>query len=655
MTKKYLITTALSFIAALAQAQNKQTDTTKTARPLTEVEINADSKFSLSRKESGRPVIKITREDIDRQAATSVADLLNQYAGIEINGARSNAGQNLGYFIRGGNNRQVSILIDGAQVSDASFISSEFDLRLLDLSQIEEIEILKGASSSLYGANASTAVINIKLREEYKKNWSLSASAFTGTNQSSEDQDFAVDHANTSFYLSGRGDNGLTYGAGLGYQITDGLSAVESPNEEEQFAGDRYEKINLIGRIGYDNKDDFKITSYLSFDEFENDFDGFDFTNQPFESYNRQWRWGTNMVWQPLEKLTLTYNDVSTHTRRDTRSNFPSLFNADGYSLDLYGSYDFQLAEEIGLKTLVGFNYRSDQFESFSAPSAESPLQQNLTKENTKTQIYDPYASVFLSTGFGLNINAGARFHGHENYDGQLIYHLNPSYGIEINDDLTLKLYGSYSTAYITPSLFQLFDPTFGNEDLQPEENRTLEGGIEFLSGNFRLTASYFTRDEENLVVFVTDPDTFASQYTNVASDLTARGIEISGEYRWEKLRASANYTFIERDQSTLLRLPKHKANASVGYQVLDRTNFTFRYQYNDDRNDLFFNNSTFTSDAVILDSYHLLDLDITHRLEKHPLTLFAGISNLLNEEYQELFGYQTRGRNVKVGLRVDL
>ncbi|MEP3043404.1 TonB-dependent receptor, partial [Nonlabens ulvanivorans] len=160
MNKKIIAMSAMMVAAVSGIAQ-----VDSTATKLDQVLISADSKFELTRKDSGKPVIKITRADIEAQSAASLADLLNQYAGIEMNGARSNAGQNLGYFVRGGSTRQVAFLIDGAQVSDASNISNEFDIRLVDLNQIEEIEILKGAASTLYGANASTAVINIKLRK----------------------------------------------------------------------------------------------------------------------------------------------------------------------------------------------------------------------------------------------------------------------------------------------------------------------------------------------------------------------------------------------------------------------------------------------------------------------------------------------------------
>lgn len=130
--------------------------------------VLTDTRFALKRENSGKTVIKISREEIERNQGRTVAELINTKSGFEINGSRSVAGQNLGYFIRGGNNRQVLVLIDGVQVNDPSLVSNEFDLRLLDLNTIESIEIVKGASSTLYGNAAATAVINITTRKASK-------------------------------------------------------------------------------------------------------------------------------------------------------------------------------------------------------------------------------------------------------------------------------------------------------------------------------------------------------------------------------------------------------------------------------------------------------------------------------------------------------
>src|SRR5690606_20058336 len=100
------------------------------------------------RKNSGKVITKITSKDLEKLQGQSIAEIISRTAGVEINGVHSNAGQNLSYFIRGGRNRQVLVLIDGIQVTDGSQIANDYDLRLLNIDQVESIEILKGASST---------------------------------------------------------------------------------------------------------------------------------------------------------------------------------------------------------------------------------------------------------------------------------------------------------------------------------------------------------------------------------------------------------------------------------------------------------------------------------------------------------------------------
>ena len=146
-------------------AQQKDSIASKTE--LDEVVIS-DSKFALPKEKSGKVITKITTEDLKMKQGQSVATILNSVAGVEINGSQSAAGKNLGYYIRGGKSNQVLILIDGIPVTDASGISLEYDLRLLPAEQVESIEIMKGASSTLYGTGAATGVINIRLKKSGK-------------------------------------------------------------------------------------------------------------------------------------------------------------------------------------------------------------------------------------------------------------------------------------------------------------------------------------------------------------------------------------------------------------------------------------------------------------------------------------------------------
>ena len=111
----------------------------------------------------------------------------------------------------------------------------------------------------------------------------------------------------------------------------------------------------------------------------------------------------------------------------------------------------------------------------------------------------------------------------------------------------------------------------------------------------------------------------------------------------------TANYTFTQADKRFALRIPEHKVNASVQFQPGVNTNFSLSYQYNTDREDRFFNSDTFEQESVTLDAFGLLDFYVSQQVSKN-LQLFAHLSNLLDEEYEELYRYSTRGRNLRLG-----
>jgi len=78
--------------------------------------VVSDSRFKLKRENSGKTVIKISQQEIERNQGRTITELINTKSGIEINGSRGVEGQNLGTFVRGGNNRQVLVMIDGVQI-----------------------------------------------------------------------------------------------------------------------------------------------------------------------------------------------------------------------------------------------------------------------------------------------------------------------------------------------------------------------------------------------------------------------------------------------------------------------------------------------------------------------------------------------------------
>ncbi len=644
---KKIVIAAIFAISGLATAQNDQK-----VEQLDSVLL--DTKVRIPRKNSGKVITTINQETLKNSQGQSVAQVINQVAGIEINGSRSNDGQNLGYFVRGGRNRQVLIVIDGVPVNDPSSIANDYDLRLVPAATIQNIEIMKGASSVLYGTNAATAVISITTLPASKNEISAVITSSIGTNVSSEDEIFETDsnieEFNNAIALSGTLGK-VFYNASFNNRFVDGLSAVAAPADAtEAFEKDTFNQYEGQFKLGYNFSKNIKISQFFSYGKFKADFDNFDFTDAANQSITDQERTGGNFTFKHNKGVFVINNNI-TWIEREIVSDFPSKFESRSINLDSYLTYE--LTDE--LTALVGLGYNQSSFDSFSVPFGGTDFEQNIDDNIAEFTMVDPYVNLTYVSKMGFQANAGARFNIHSEYGTNVVYNVNPSYNLGLGEN-NLKFLASYSTAFITPSLFQLHDPSFGNIELQPEENSTIEGGVEYTTDkDLRVSAIYFTRNEKNFVDFITvDPENFIFEYQNIGEEFEASGIEVEVSKKFnERIGVRANYTNTQPDERFASRIPEHKGTATVSYNVGTKSYIGVTYQYVSERDDSFFNNETFATDTVTLDSFGTLDLMAsTHLLSN--MRVFLNLSNLLDEEYEEIYRFQTRGRNARIGFSLN-
>jgi len=641
MNKKVCVLSV--FCTLISSFGFSQQDEETKVEQLDEVVIT-NSRFQIKKEDSGKVITKITQEELQQLQGKSIAEIINSTVGIEVNGTKSNAGQNLSYFVRGGRNRQVIVLIDGIAVTDASQIANDYDLRLLNADQVESIEILKGASSTLYGSGAATAVINITLKKASKKAISANFRSVLGTNQSQDDTNYAIKNFRNSVSVNGSLDK-FSYLASFGNQFTDGLSAVAAGTEKDAFSA-----INGNIKLAYKFSKALKLGVYASFDQYDADFDdGFMFADANNIAISKQHRIGIAPEFKYNKGsivLNAAYNDIE----REFESGFPSKSNAQSVVVDLYNKYKF----DNSFYTVIGVNYQENEMESFSIPYGETDFAQKINPDDAGFTSVDPYVNVVYISDAGVHINAGMRLNNHSEYGSHFVYSVNPSFKKELNSGY-IKGLASYSTAYITPSLYQLFEPSYGNSELDPEENRTIEVGAELgIRGKATFNLVYFNRKETNFIDFV-DLGNWVFQYNTIDDSFTATGIELNADYNFsERLKLKTNATYTKVDEDLNLRIPELKVNAKLNYQLNEATFMSVSYQFNDDRADAFYNSETFASEAVNLGSYSLLDFYLSHKLINNKVTLFANFTNLLNADYQELYGYSTQGRNINLGFNLS-
>ena len=580
------------------------------AKKLEEVVVS-DSRFPFKRSQSGKPIIKINSKTISNFQGLGLSSLLKRYAGIEILGAHTYAGQNKTISLRGGRNRQVLILVDGIRVSDPSRIDNDFNINFLSLDQIESIEVLKGASSSLYGSSAATGVINIQTKKaESGFNVSIQSTLGSDSDQNSE--------RNLNFFKNAiqinHGGEKISAKAYISNHATDGMSAVIGPEK------DPFSHTNFGTSLFYKSGKDFRLNVGYDGSEINTAYDNsFPLQDAPFQFITTMDRFYFNPSYQ-YKNGNATLKAGYQKVNRDFKSDYPFQTSSENTQIEIFNKF------AIGDKffTVIGALFQHNFIHNIS--------NQNSTQK-------DIFANVVVVPNSRFRLNLGGRLNGHSTYGNNLTYSINPSYTFVKTKKLSVKILTALSSAFIAPSLYQLYDIYSGNENLKPEENQSLEMGFVINYAGWDWSANYFQRNETPSLLY----NLSSYRYENSDEDITYNGLEfqLSGLIT-SKLKFNQNITLIETEKGDLRYLPRFSSQTELSYDVSNHLFMSLRLQAVGKRFGL--------DNETILNRYELVNFSVRHNVKETPLSIFIHAINLFNAKYIEIEGYSTRGRNLIAG-----
>ncbi len=621
----------LAFLTVNAQENENNVE------QLGEVVVTA-TKFAIKKKHVGKIIYQINSEEIANLKGKSVIEVLDNIAGIHINGTNSAAGKNKSIYVRGGRERHVLVLIDGVPVSDPSGINTIFDLRLLALSQIESIEVMNGAASTLYGSGAATGVINIKLKESASNPFLLNFQTAAGTNNAQDNSTMDLNEINQNITVSGT-LNQFNYLATLNTSKIDGLSESSDKNSAVSYETDKFLETNAFVRLGYNISKNFSVKAFSNYDKDDYDYDAGAFLDSDINNgENKQLRIGVSSQFKysngnlkfiafnnKIDRIFDSFNSWNNET-----DHFE--FTGTTYGVDVVNNFKF--SDEIQL--IMGLSYLKQQNHT------NSPYG-NIDKDLANYNTIDPYVTAVYIGSSGFNLNIGMRLNNHSEYGNHWVYNINPSYNVSDN----FKLITSYSTAFITPSTYQLFSQ-YGNIDLKPEEDKSIEAGLVYTNKKgFEFNAVFFYREEENGIVL---PDFI--KYANTDEKLQAKGIETGvkiGVFKDMIFRLGHAYTTKSADDDYI---PKNKFTALVETKTIKNTYLSILFKHVSKRT---YFDQWGTGSTIDLDAYNLVEIYGSHRIINDRLSVFVQLNNIFNEDYEETIGYTTKGRNFKIGLNFTL
>ena len=643
MKRKFFVVAAV-MISSLLQAQ----DSTTTL--LDEVVLTAN-KYPNKTSLTGKVITVISREQLEKSGGKDLSQLLTEQAGVFISGANSNAGKDKSLYLRGGYASHTLITIDGIPVYDPSGIGGNFDIRNLALGNIERIEILKGSQSTLYGSDAIAGVINIITRKTTKESVGGNARLSYGSNET----------VRTNAGINGK-KGMVDYNASYSWHNTKGINEAINNNAFPVADKDKFEQHSFQLGLGFKPTAAVYIQPFFRYGKIKGDIDQGAFTDELDYTYSQKsWQSGLrNEFLLGKSKLTAlySYNKINRiYTDDSTRSR-------NGY--DIYSRGDYNGSEHFAdaylyiplsprIKLTGGIDYRSSKSDQeYLSISTFGPYKTNYANDSLHQNQLGVYAAMNLNTVQGFNLELGGRVNVHSEYGSHFVFNINPSYLL----NKQIKLFANLSSAYRTPSLYQLFSE-YGNKELDPESGLTGEAGVQYFSPNneFTTRAVAFSRKVSDVMFFFYTPVTFSSQYINQDKQKD-HGLELEASYkitRTTTLKAFYTYTTGEittrqagkdTTYNNLLRRPK----SSIGINLASQFNKKFFISTNlmsvGKRHDAWFDNTTFATVYTTLKSYALWDIYAEYGFGKNKLKLFTDLRNLTGSNYTEISGFNTLGFN---------
>jgi vitamin B12 transporter len=250
-----------------------------------------------------------------------------------------------------------------------------------------------------------------------------------------------------------------------------------------------------------------------------------------------------------------------------------------------------------------------------------------------------------------LVIIAGVRVDDHETFGNKATYRVAPAYTISATGT-TLK--ASYGTGFRAPSLYELYDPNYGNADLDAEESDGWDIGLEqkLMNNTLTMGVTYFSMDYDNRIDF----DTTTWTYTQADGETQTQGVEFfTGWDPMDTLGFMLSYTYTDTedpDGEALVRRPENKVSLNTRYGFLDKGLLNLEVQWVDDRKA---SSSAYDKNGNAvgsLDAYTLVNLAASWTFNDH-VELFGRVDNLFDEYYEEAFSYARAGVSAYAGIKL--
>ena len=572
---------------------------------LDQVELISSPRIEISNTDNSISILTISNEEIQKSTATSISELLQQVAGLDIR-RRGAEGMQADLYIRGGSFDQTLLLIDGIKVEDPQTGHHTMNMTI-PLGVIEKIEIIKGSASRIYGQNAFTGAVNIVTKNNIKNDASVEIGGgsfdqkrgsltiqkelknsdilFNYNRKESEGYRYNTDYKNNEFFIKSN------------FKIKDQkISAIGVFNERKFGANGFYASPLAI--------DQYEETQ-ASLVGFSTTYKKNDFTIKP------------KLYWKRNQ-------DMYVYLRQDP-SVYRNLHISNKVGVELNGSKLNSLGN-LGLGfDLSKVSLSSNNLGQKNRTMLNMFIEQQLKFNNDKID-FTPGVAISYFSDVLTNLNYK------DNFFNNLFFYPGVDFGYRFNGNM--KLYSNVGYTYRIPTYTDLFyssPTTLGNENLKLEKALTKEIGLKYLKNNFNLNLSVYRRDASDIIDYVRNSESEPWQANNIREIITD-GFELNigykfylGAFRTQKITigySNINDELLETNfafSRYALNSLKNQITANYMFEINDKIDSTIAFKNAERSNE---------------EKYTVIDFRTSYKLNKFNLSVI--LNNILDREYSE-------------------
>lgn len=652
MKLHYLGTTLLlSFITNMAPAQEISLD------PVTVTSSLVEKRAS----QTGRNIAVIKGEYFQQLPVHSIDDLLRYIPGVEIQ-ARGPQGSQSDIVLRGGTFQQVLVILDGIRLNDPN--TGHFNSYIpISPAEIERIEVLKGASSALYGSDAVGGVIHVISK-------TFAARLIAARANNSEESN-SVQKTQVNGGISA-GEYGL-FNANAGAFVQRNKLAISGG-----FLSNNASGVQQRGIKGYFHNNTASLSlSYAISPNWNlairSSYDHRDFAAQNFYTVLKSDT--------ASEKVKMSWNQVRLGYQKNKTA-----FSVDGGFKSVQDTYLFNphsTANSSKSKLWQGLATLQQGLTSSTSLIAGVNFQQRNIKSNdrgnhTLNQLA-PFVSVVQNIGEDFTVTPSVRMDWRESIGTEVSPQINFSYkkagwqlrasaGKTIRDADFTERFNNYAKKLVTGG-------SVGNPDLKAERSFSYEAGADWFltsspAAQLKVSGTFFQRRQKDLIDYVTTPYAQMPRKDNLSptgtfglalniAEVNTTGFELDIQSANtiadnQKLLLNAGLTWLDSDNKSQIQsfyLSSHAkflANFSAIYQI---GGFSLSanglYKKRAER-------EASAIEAAISKNYFILNVKAEYALLKRQLGIFVQADNAFDKQYSDILGSVMPARWVMGGVRFN-